>query len=94
MALSLMEDVKTVSELKAHLKAVFDQLHRTGRPIVITVSGKPDVVLLDAATFERKLRSLNLAALLAPAEADGRRGRRRSARAFLKEFRGARSVRG
>ena len=84
MSLSLTEDVKTVSELKNSLRAVFEQIHRTGRPVVVTVNGKPDVVLMDAGLFERKLRALNLAALLAGGEDDIRRGRTRPARAFLK----------
>lgn len=92
MTLSLTEDVKTVSELKAHLRAVFDQLHRTGRPVVVTVNGKPDVVLMDAGLFERALKAVNLAALLAPAEEDVRRKRTRPARAVLREIRRGRAV--
>ncbi len=87
MTISLLQDVKTVSELKRQLKAIFEQLHRTHRPIVVTVNGKPDVVLLDAATFERRLQALNLAPLLAEAEADIRKGRTRPAKEFLKELR-------
>ncbi len=87
MSISLLQDVKTVSELKRHVKAIFEQLHRTRRPIVVTVNGKPDVVLLDAATFERRLSALNLAPLLVEAEADIRKGRTRPAKEFLKELR-------
>jgi prevent-host-death family protein len=86
MALSLTEDVKTVSELKHSLRSVFEQIHQTGRPVVVTVNGKPDVVLMDAAQFERKLRALNLASLLARGEDDIRRGRTRPARALLREL--------
>jgi len=86
MALSLTEDVKTVSELKNSLRSVFEQIHHTGRPVVVTVNGKPDIVLVDAAQFERKLSALNLAALLAGGEDDIRRGRTRPARAFLREL--------
>jgi hypothetical protein len=52
------------------MRAVFTHLHRTGRPAVITVNGRPDIVLLDAVVFERKLSALNLHALLAEGEAD------------------------
>lgn len=87
MSINLLEDVKTVSELKRHVKAIFQQLHRTGRPVIVTVNGRPDVVLLDAATFERRLSALNLAPLLAEAAEDVRRGRTRPAKVFLKELR-------
>lgn len=87
MTISLLQDVKTVSELKKNLKAIFEQLHRTGRPVIVTVNGKPDVVLLDAETFERRISALNLAPLLAEAEEDIRKGRSRPASEFIKELR-------
>ena len=63
MSVSIVEDIKSVSELKKHAREIFDQLHRTGRPVVITVNGKPDVVLLSARVFEEKLKAFNLAIL-------------------------------
>ncbi|MBI3272450.1 MAG: type II toxin-antitoxin system Phd/YefM family antitoxin [Planctomycetes bacterium] len=92
MALSLVEDVKTVSELKRNLRAVFLQIHQTGRPVVVTVNGKPDMVLLDAALFERKLRTVNLAALLAVGEEDVRCRRTKSARSVFEDLRRGRKV--
>jgi prevent-host-death family protein len=92
MSLSLTEDVKTVSELKKNLRAVFQQIHQTGRPIVVTVNGKPDVVLVDATMFQHQLRVLNLAALLGRGEEDIRRSRTKPARAFLEDFRRAKKV--
>ena len=92
MPLSLTEDVKTVSEIKKNLRAVLEQLRSTGRPVVVTVNGKPDAVLIDVETYERKLKSLNLVGLLAEGEEDIRQGRTRSAGAFLKELRRAKKI--
>lgn len=92
MPLSLTEDVKTVSELKKSLRAVLEQIRKTGRPVVVTVNGKPNAVLIDVETYERKLKALNLVGLLAEAEENIRRGRTRSASAFLKEFKRAKKV--
>ncbi len=92
MAFSLTEDVKTVSELKRSLRAVLEQIRETGRPVVVTVNGKPDAVLIDVKTFERKLKALNLVGLLAEGEEDIRRGRTRPASAFLKEFKRAKKI--
>ncbi len=92
MALSLTEDIKTVSDLKKHMREVLDQLHRTGRPVIVTVNGKPDAVLLEAAVFEKKLKALNLSLFLAEAEEDVHAGRTRSARAFLKSFKHAQKI--
>ncbi len=92
MAFSLTEDVKTVSELKKSLRAVLEQIRETGRPVVVTVNGKPNAVLIDVETFERKLKALNLVGLLAEGEEDIRRGRTCSASAFLKEFKRAKKI--
>jgi prevent-host-death family protein len=92
MNVSITEDIKSVSELKRKTHEIFEQLHRTGRPIVVTVNGKPDVVLLDAEVFEKKLKALNLGVLLAEAEADIKKGQTRPAREFLKELKTSASV--
>lgn len=88
MSLSITEDIKSVSDLKKKTNEIFKQLHQTGRPIIVTVNGKPDAVLLDVEVFEKKLQSLNLAALLAQAETEVKEKRTRPARDFLKEFKG------
>ena len=92
MPLSLTEDVKTVSEVKQNLRAVLGQIRDTGRPVVVTVNGKPDAVLIDVETYERKLKVLNLVGLLAEGEQDVQQGRTRPASAFLKEFRRAKKI--
>jgi prevent-host-death family protein len=86
MPLSITEDIKTVSDLKKKTNEIFKQLHDTGRPVVVTVNGKPDAVLMNVAVFEKKLKALNLGMLLAPAEKDVKKGRTKDARTFLKEF--------
>ena len=94
MSLSVTEDIKSISDLKRKTREILDQIHRTGRPVVVTVNGKPDVVLLDAAVFEKKLKVLNMARLLAEAELDVRNGRTRPARDFMKEFKRAKKISG
>jgi prevent-host-death family protein len=89
MSISLTEDIKALAELEKHPREVLDQLRKTGRPIVFTVKGKPGVVLLDAATYERQLKSTNLARLLSEGEADVAAGRTRPVGAFLKELKRA-----
>ena len=86
MAISLTEDFKTADELKSHTQHILQQLQRTGRPIVVTVDGKPAAVLMDAAAYEDHLHNMNLARLLAEGEADVRAGRTRPASEFFKEL--------
>ena len=92
MTVSITEDIKSASDLKKHMREVFDHVHKTGRPVIVTVNGRPDVVLLDAAVFEKKLMALNLSHLLTESEADIRSGEVRSARAFLKSFKHAKKI--
>jgi prevent-host-death family protein len=70
MPLSISEDIKTVSELKKNTNEIFKHLHDSGRPVVVTVNGKPDAILMDVDVFENKLKALNLGLLLTPAEKD------------------------
>jgi prevent-host-death family protein len=94
MPVSILEDIKSVSELKKQTNRIFKQLHKTGRPIIVTVNGKPDVILMDVEVFERKLKALNLAVLLNEAEDDVRQGRVRPAREFIREFSHAKKIPG
>lgn len=92
--LSISEDIKSVSDLKKKTNEIFRQMHRTGRPIIVTVNGRPDAVLLDVEVFEKKLKAMNIGLLLAEAEGDVREHRTREARAFLKELKGSAEVSG
>jgi prevent-host-death family protein len=92
MAMHISEDILSLSELEKNAGRILHQLRKTGRPIVITVKGKADAVLMDAKTYEKYLKAANMARLLAPAEADVAAGRVRSAQTFLKEFKDARKI--
>ena len=94
MTTSLTEDFRTLAELESRPRDILDQVHRTGRPVVVTVDGKPDVVILDVATYERRLKALNLALLLAEAEADAKAGRTAPLDAFLDELNRGKTVSG
>jgi prevent-host-death family protein len=92
MAINVVEDIKSVTDLKVHTRQLLQQVRRTGRPMVITVNGRPDVVMIDAAQYEQQKQLLNLAALLAEGERDIREGRTRPAEEFLKELVGAETL--
>lgn len=90
--ISLSEDIRSVTDLKRNTRDILDHLHATGRPVILTVNGKADSVLLDVHVYEKHLHAGNLAKLLAPAERDAASGRTRSARDFLKEFKRAKKI--
>jgi prevent-host-death family protein len=92
MSLHPSEDIRSVTDLKRKTKEILNQVHRTKRPVVLTVNGKADAVLMDTSTYENHLKAANMARLLAPAEEDITAGRTKSVRSFLKEFKRARKV--
>ena len=92
--ISPSEDIRSVTDLKRNTREILDHLHATGRPVVLTVNGRADSVLLDVRVYEKNLQAGNLAKLIAPAERDVEKGRTRPARDFLKEFKRAKKVPG
>ncbi|MDO8446526.1 MAG: type II toxin-antitoxin system prevent-host-death family antitoxin [Deltaproteobacteria bacterium] len=70
MSLDLVEDILSVTDLKLSAREILEQIHHTGRPVVLTVSGKADAVLIYAKVYEKYLKASNLARLLVPAEED------------------------
>jgi prevent-host-death family protein len=92
MPLNLSEDIRSVTDLKRRTREVLNQVRRTKRPVVLTLNGKADAVLMDKATYEKYLKAGNMARLLAVAEQDVASRRIRSMRNFLKEFKRARKI--
>ncbi|MGM0441360.1 MAG: type II toxin-antitoxin system Phd/YefM family antitoxin [Elusimicrobiota bacterium] len=83
---SITEDIKTITDLKKKTHSIFEQIHKTGRPVFITVHGKPDAVILDPEVFEKKMKALSLGKLLAEAEQEVKNGKTRPASEFLKDL--------
>jgi prevent-host-death family protein len=92
--MNLVDDIRSVTDLKRNTREILDHLHKTGRPVVLTVNGRADAVLIGARSYEKHLKAMNLARLLSEAEADVAAGRVSPARAFLKEFKNAHKIRG
>jgi prevent-host-death family protein len=90
--MNITEDIRSVTDLKRHTREILDHVHATGRPVVLTVNGRPDSVILDAAVYQKHLQAANLVRLLAPAETEAAEGRIRPVREFLSEFRRARDL--
>ena len=92
MPISLAKDIRSVTDLKRHTREILDHIHETGRPLVLTVNGRADSVLIDAKVYEKQLKAMNLARLLSEAEAQVATGQSRPARAFLDEFKNAHKI--
>ncbi len=92
--ISPSEDIRSVTDLKRKTREILDHLHTTGRPVILTVNGRADSVLLDVRVYEKHLQAANLVKLIAPAEQDVEGGRTRSARDFVREFKRAKKIQG
>jgi prevent-host-death family protein len=86
MTLSITEDIRSITDLKRNTNSVLEQIHKTKRPVVLTVNGKAEAVLLAAKEYEKIISAFNLLKLLIPAEEDLKNGRYNEARDFFKEF--------
>ncbi len=87
MTLSITEDIRSITDLKRNTNSVLDQLHKTKRPVVLTVNGKAEAVIVDAKEYEKITIAFNMLKLLLPAEEDIKEGRYAEAKGFFKEFR-------
>lgn len=92
MAMSITEDIRSITDLKRNTHAVLEQIHKTKRPVVLTVNGKAAAVLVDAKEYEKMTQAFNLLKLLTPAEEDIKDGRHTEASVFFKEFRRAKGI--
>ncbi len=52
---NIAEDICSMTEFKRRTIEVVARLRDTGRPVVLTTNGKADVVVQDAASYQRLL---------------------------------------
>ena len=92
MTLSITQDIRSITDLKRNTNSVLKQIHKTKRPVVLTVNGKAEAVLIDAAEYEKITNAFDLLTLLVPAEEDISAGRYKEARGFFKEFKRGKKI--
>ncbi len=92
MTISITEDIRSITELKRNTNAVLNQIHKTKRPVILTVNGKAEAVILDAKEYEKITKAFNLLKLLALAEEDIKEGRYTEAKHFFKEFKSGKEI--
>jgi prevent-host-death family protein len=88
--LDITQDIQPLTAFRNNSVGFMQQLKQTQRPIVLTVNGKPEAVVQDAAAYQRLL---DLAALADESEGirqgleDVRRARTRPAREVFENLR-------
>ena len=64
----LPTDIHTLDSFRRQSKDAIDRLHNTGRPEVLTVNGRPAIVVQDAAAYEMQMERLQVLEALAESD--------------------------
>lgn len=88
--LDIAKDIRSLSEFKRNTAEFLDQMRETGHPVVLTINGKAELVVQDAASYQKLLNQIDeLEALegIKRGLADVEAGRVMPLEDFEKEFR-------
>lgn len=92
MSINIIEDILSITDLKKNTHKILKQIHDTQRPVILTVNGKAEAVLVDAIQYEKIMNAFNMIKLLRPAERDIKEGRVRNVKDFFKEFKRGKKI--
>ncbi|MGH7498533.1 MAG: type II toxin-antitoxin system Phd/YefM family antitoxin [Gemmatimonadales bacterium] len=81
------EDIRPLTEFRAHAAAVVQQVQETKRPVILTQHGRSAAVLLDVEAYEGLLDELALLRDIRTAEAQIQAGEGLSHTAVARELR-------
>jgi PHD/YefM family antitoxin component YafN of YafNO toxin-antitoxin module len=56
--LNIEKDIRSVTDFKRATSALLKQLHKTKRPIVLTVNGRAELILQEASAYQQLLDRL------------------------------------
>ena len=90
MQISISKDIHSLSDFKRNTPELLDQMRESGRPVVLTINGKAEIVVQDAASYQRLLDHMEEIETLAGMKrglGDVKAGRVTSLEKFEKEFR-------
>jgi prevent-host-death family protein len=88
--LDIGKDIHSLSDFKRKTSKFLDRMRDSGHPVVLTINGKAELVVQDAASYQRLLDRLDETEALAGIKrglADVKAGRVTPLKEFEKEFR-------
>jgi prevent-host-death family protein len=62
--INLVQDLKSISYVKAHITEVVNYVEDSRSPVVITQNGEAKAVLVDIESYEKTIHAINLSKLL------------------------------
>lgn len=51
--INITEDIHSLTEFKKNTNEFISDLRKTGRPTILTVNGRAEIVVMDAATYQK-----------------------------------------
>jgi len=93
--LDIGKDIHSLSDFKRNTSEFLDQMRDSGHPLVLTINGKAEIVVQDAASYQKLLDRMDQLEALEGIKrglADVQAGRVTTLRNFEKEFRAKRGL--
>lgn len=87
MGISITNGIRSITDLKRNTNQILKQVHDTKQPVILTVNGKAEAVLMDAKEYERISDALAMLKVILSAEEDVKNNSFIEAESFFKEFR-------
>ncbi len=87
--INLIEEIDSLSNFKRHTSEFIEQLKKKGKPMVLTINGKAELVVQDAKSYQKLLEiaeKLETIEALKPAIAEMKAGRGDSAEKVFAEL--------
>ena len=85
--LDLANDIRSMSDFKRNTTELLDRIRQTRHPLVLTINGRAEAVVQDAAAYQALLDRLETAEGLQRGLADVKAGRTKPARTVLARMR-------
>ena len=79
-------DIHTLDSFRRKTKQHVDRLQSTGRPEVLTVNGKPSVVVQDAAAYEQQMEKVQVLEALSESVKQADAGKLHDARKAVRKL--------
>jgi prevent-host-death family protein len=84
--IDVTQDIHSLTTFKRNSSGLMRRMKKTGRPLVLTVNGKPEAVLLDAADYQHVASQLDAVASIRRGLRQAEKGMGRPADEVLDEL--------
>src|SRR5439155_1664532 len=93
LMIDVTQDIHSLTTFKRNSSGLMKHMKKTGRPLVLTINGKPEAVLLDPTTYQEVADHLDAVASIRRGLAQARKGEGREAGDVPGSFHSDRQVR-